>query len=458
LPNSPLPRPGKTPASTQKKAQTLEDIQDERFSETDRFLTLLRQGRQAGAPLDLDWAERSLRAALLQDGRRLLESIVATVPEPEYQRRSGQRAYAARSQTVLSAFGWLKYARTYYQAPGQAGSCPLDNVLGILGGCTPMAARLLCRTAARTPYVEGAGDLLELAGLEVDPSFIQQLAQLVGTRGQPLLERLTVPVPAGAQTIYFMTDGTGVPMAQPELEGRAGKGPDGQASTREAKLAAVFTQTILDAEGHPVRDPASTTYLGTFESSAEFGGRLRQAALARNLGQFSRQAYLGDGAAWVWTIGSQCFPAARQILDFYHGGEHVSELARLVFDDPGSAQNMTLRWQALLYDSELDVLLAEARQKTPPQKQAAVAKALQYFENNRERMDYKKYRQEGYFIGSGVVEAGCKKVIGGRLKQSGMFWKLPGANAVTILRCALLSATGWSQFWKMFYELPTARN
>ena len=417
---------------------------------------MLRQGRQAGTGLDLDWAERSLRAALLQDGRRLLESIVAAVPEPDFRRQPGQRAYAARSHTVLSAFGWLTYPRTYYQAPGQAGNCPLDDVLGILGGCTPMAARLLCRTAARTPYVEGAEDLLELAGLEVDPSFIQRLAQLVGTRGQPLLERLTVPVPANARTIYFMADGTGVPMAKPELEGRAGKAPDGQATTREAKLAAVFTQTILDEAGHPVRDPSSTTYLGTFEPSDEFGGRLRQAALARNMGHFARQAFLGDGAAWVWTIGAQCFPDARQILDFYHGGEHVSELAKLVFDDPGSAQNMTVRWQALLYDSELDELLAEARQKAPPQKQEAIAKALQYFENNRERMDYQKYRAEGYFIGSGVVEAGCKKVIGGRLKQSGMFWKVPGANAITVLRCALLSATGWGQFWKMFHELPKA--
>jgi hypothetical protein len=404
----------------------------------------------------LDWAEAALRAALLQDGLRLLESIVAEVPEPEYDRQPGQRAYGPRAQTVLSAFGWLTYRRNYYQAPQEPGNCPLDNALGIIAGCTPMAARLLCRTAARSPYGEGAEDLLALAGLTVEPSFIQRLAQWVGTRGQPILERLTVPVPDPVQTFYVLVDGTGVPMAKAELAGRTGKGPDGKAGTREVKLAALFTQTILDDQGQPVRDPASTSYVGTFESSDEFGVRVRQAAAARGIARFQRQAFLGDGAAWVWTIASQGFSSALQILDFWHASEHVGALAALIFAHPGTANNLAVRWKALIYDSELDVMLEEARQAAAPAQHEALEKALQYFENNRHRMDYKKYRAEGYFIGSGVVEAGCKKVIGGRLKQPGMFWKEPGGNAVTVLRCALLSASGWDQFWKMFGELPRA--
>ena len=89
---------------------------------------------------------------------------------------------------------------------------------------------------------------------------------------------------------------------------------------------------------------------------------------------------------------------------------------------------------------------------------AAVDKALSYFEHNRSRMDYKRYRAEGYFIGSGVVEAGCKKLIGGRLKQSGMFWKLPGGSAVVVLRCALETGTAitWNQFWNLYQQLPLA--
>ena len=62
-------------------------------------------------------------------------------------------------------------------------------------------------------------------------------------------------------------------------------------------------------------------------------------------------------------------------------------------------------------------------------------------------MDYRRYRQAGWFIGSGVVEAGCKRVLGQRLKESGMFWTEVGATAVLSLRCALLSAGGWDQLW-----------
>jgi hypothetical protein len=406
----------------------------------------------------MGWVERSLRTALLQDGCRLLEGIVKDIPEPVFTRQPGQRAYGARAHTVQSAFGWITYARTYYQAPGQPGVCPLDDTLGIVAGCTPQAARMLCRTAARCPYGAGAGDLLELTGLTVEPSFMQRLVEQVGTRGQRLLEQLTLPAPANVQTFYIMVDGTGAPMAKTELLGRQGKGEDGQAHTREVKLAALFTQTILDEEGHPVRDPASTTYLGTFESSDEFGPRVRQAALVRGMGQFVRQAFLGDGAAWVWTIGKDYFPDALQILDVFHAFEHVTDLAKLVFDGHGSSQNMAVRWKALLWDSELEVLLQEARQETPPERAEAVEKALQYFEHNRSRMDYKRFREEGYFIGSGVVEAGCRTLIGGRLKQSGMFWKIPGGGAIVVLRCALETgnAAVWDQFWNLYPNLPRA--
>ena len=61
-----------------------------------------------------------------------------------------------------------------------------------------------------------------------------------------------------------------------------------------------------------------------------------------------------------------------------------------------------------------------------------------YFEDNKERMRYPKFRKLGFFVGSGVIEAGCKTVLG-RLKRSGMFWTVRGANAIIALRCCQLS-------------------
>jgi len=388
-----------------------------------------------------------LRTALLEDGRRLLEGLLAQVPVPEVARHPGQRRHAGRRCQVLSVFGPVTLARDYYHPAGPEGGFPLDRVLGLIGGCTPGAARMLGRTAAQLPYLESSQQLQELAGITVDPSQIQRLVQVLGPPAQARLVELPGLARDPVPEFYVSVDGTGVPMIRAELEGRRGRGPDGQAHTREIKLAALFTQTTRDAEGHPIRDPQSTTYLASFVSSDQFGGLVRRAALARGLDQAGQGIFLGDGAAWVWEIARTCFPQAVPILDYYHASEHVVALAKAVYPDAGTAQNWALRWRSLLYDSELDVLLAEARAAADPAPAEAVQRELAYLERNRARMDYRHYRAQGWFIGSGVVEAGCKRVIGQRLKQSGMFWREEGATAVASLRCALLSAGGWDYLW-----------
>ena len=344
-------------------------------------------------------------------------------------------------------FGWVSLRRDYYHPAGPEGGFPLDRALGIIGHCTPGAARMLSRTAAQLPYLESSQQLDELAGIAVDPSQIQRLVQPLGPPTQKRLVHLPGPVLQSVPQFYVSVDGTGVPMVAEELEDRVGKGPDGKAKTREVKLAALFTQTTVDEENQPVRDPNSTTYVGSFVSSDAFGQLVRQAALERGMAQAGQVIFVGDGAAWVWEIARTCFPQAEQILDYYHASEHVTHLAKAVYSDAGTAQNWALRWKSLLYDSELDSLREDLRQLPGFSPSEAAQKELDYLERNRTRMDYCRYRAQGWFIGSGVVEAGCKRVIGQRLKQSGMFWTEPGATAVVSLRCALLSAGGWDYLW-----------
>jgi hypothetical protein len=383
----------------------------------------------------------------LQDGRRLLEGLLAEVPLGEISLQPGQRCYQDRLCQVLSMFGWVSLRRDYYHPAGPEGGFPLDRALGIIGHCTPGAARMLSRTAAQLPYLESSQQLDELAGIAVDPSQIQRLVQPLGPPTQKRLVHLPGPVLQSVPQFYVSVDGTGVPMVAEELEDRVGKGPDGKAKTREVKLAALFTQTTVDEENQPVRDPNSTTYVGSFVSSDAFGQLVRQAALERGMAQAGQVIFVGDGAAWVWEIARTCFPQAEQILDYYHASEHVTHLAKAVYSDAGTAQNWALRWKSLLYDSELDSLREDLRQLPGFSPSEAAQKELDYLERNRTRMDYCRYRAQGWFIGSGVVEAGCKRVIGQRLKQSGMFWTEPGATAVVSLRCALLSAGGWDYLW-----------
>ncbi len=401
---------------------------------------------EQGEALPTEWIEATLRAALLEDGRRLLEGLLAQVPVPVVAPQPGQRCYHERACEVLSVFGPLTLRRDYYHPAGPEGGFPLDRALGIIGRCTPGAARMLGRTAAQLPYVESSQQLQALAGLTVDPSQIQRVVQLLGPPAQACLVTLPGPAPKPGLQFYVSIDGTGVPMVRPELEGRSGRGPDGQAKTREVKLAAFFTQTTTDAQGHPLRDPESTTYLASFVSSDQFGGQALLAARQRDMAQASQVIYLGDGAAWVWEIARTCFPQAVQILDYYHASEHIVTLAKALYADPGTAQNWAVRWQSLLYDSQLDDIFTDVRTVTTTPAEE-VQRELDYLERNRTRMDYLRYRKQGWFIGSGVVEAGCKRVIGQRLKQSGMFWTEAGATAVLSLRCALLSTGGWNHLW-----------
>jgi hypothetical protein len=395
-----------------------------------------------------EWIESTLRTALLGDGRHLLESLLAQVPVPEVSVQPGQRRYRNRECEVLSMFGPVRLCRDYYHRPGARGAFPLDRALGLIGNFTPGVARMLSRTAAQLPYLESSDQIEELAGIQVDPSQIQRLVQWLGTSVEQCLVQLPGPAGQAAPQFYISVDGTGVPMIGDELEGRFGRSPDGKAKTREVKLAALFTQTQVDEEGHPIRDPDSTSYLGNFACSTDFGPLVRQAALARGLAAARQVIFLGDGAAWVWEIARTCFPQAAQVLDYYHASEHVVSLAKALYADPGTAGNWAIRWQSLLYDSQLDLLLREARAVAEAPPADRVQKELDYLESNRNRMDYLRYRQRGWFIGSGVVEAGCKRVIGQRLKQSGMFWTQAGAAAVISLRCALLSSGGWDYLWR----------
>jgi hypothetical protein len=116
------------------------------------------------------------------------------------------------------------------------------------------------------------------------------------------------------------------------------------------------------------------------------------------------------------------------------------------------------RWARRLLHDKVEQLIAQARQECVGEAQAqAVEKELGYFVNNVQRMQYGTFRRQGFFIGSGVIEAGCKTVIGSRCKQSGMFWGEPGAENVLALRC-IQSSRRLGEFWKERLNTHAARN
>jgi len=260
--------------------------------------------------------------------------------------------------------------------------------------------------------------------------------------------------------MYVSGDASGVPMRKEELEGRMGKQPDGSAKTRMAYLGCVFTQHKRDEEGHPIRDYQSTTYVSSFGSIDEFGPLLRQEAIRRGLPLAMQVILLIDGAAALANMGRDCFGTAIQIVDFYHALEHAGKvlLALLGSKEHPDYKRRLRRWAKQLLKDQVEKLIAQMRLECAGKPQAeTVEKQLGYFVNNVARMQYGSFRRQGFFIGSGVVEAGCKTIIGSRCKQSGMFWGEPGAENILALRC-IHASRRLDQFWKERLNNHVARN
>lgn len=245
-------------------------------------------------------------------------------------------------------------------------------------------------------------------------------------------------------------DGTGVPVVKAETAGRAGKVPGQHARTRECKLGCVFTQTTVDSEGWPIRDPDSTTYVGAIETADAFGLRIYTEAWRRGWERAEIRIVIADGAVWIWHLADEHFPGAIQIVDLYHAREHLWEIGALLFPgDPAQQKQWMMPLQDLLDGGEIETLVQTLR--AIPSDRADIREELlrqaEYFHTNRERMRYPKFRQQGLFVGSGVIEAGCRTVIGSRLKCSGMFWTVRGANAIIALRCCRLSGR-FEDYWE----------
>ena len=202
-----------------------------------------------------------------------------------------------------------------------------------------------------------------------------------------------------------------------------------------------------------MRDYQSTSYVGTLESVENFAPLLRDETRRRGIGKSQKVVFIGDGAAWIWELARTHFPLAILILDFYHMMEYLHELSHLLYGkDTTWAGRMKDQWKEQMERDEVQAVIDAMKTRTEQLGEVS-ADALQkiqekigYLENNKDKMQYGTFREQGLFYGSGVVEAGCRAVVGKRLKQSGMFWSQSGAENILALRCALMG-NRWDECW-----------
>jgi len=414
------------------------------------------------ANLDLEAVEMAARRQVLRLAARALEQRLNADtsdhagPEQPCSCGGSAQYHGRHEKTFESALGPLRLERAYYHCERcESGFCPRDRALGLEGSSlSPGVLRMTASTAALVSFEESSGLLHELAGVEVSAKQVERVAEGLGAEIAVDEGKQVEKMSPVAPTLYLGMDGTGVPMRAPEVAGRPGKQSDGSAKTREAKVVTLWTAESRDKEGKPTRDPGSITYSAAIESAAtldtsselsDFAARVLREASRRGFAEATRQVVLGDGSPWIWNTASELFPEATQILDRFHAKEHLSTVGKVIFGDREAGK----AWIQQRYD-ELDggrlSSLVQALHPYARQYQEA-RECIHYLWNNRRRMRYPKFRQQGFCTSTGVVEAGCKVVIGTRLKRAGMHWTVKGANAIIALRCSKLSGR-FEDFWE----------
>jgi hypothetical protein len=410
-----------------------------------------------------------MRTAMTHVGASLLGQLLATDTGHRGPRIDCGAGHSAefvdyRDKRLDTVLGRITLRRAYYHCRVcKRGIVPRDDDLGVTGASlSPGLRRMAARAAAVQPFATAAELLAELAGIRLTDKRIERSAE---TDGAAVAHRLAAEAPAIARgkvavfpapadrdntpdKLYIAIDGTGVPMVPAAVTGRAAKSGDGRARTREVKLACLFTQTRLDEQARPMRDPDSTSCVASFAPAEQFATLVHAEARRRGADDIRQLVVLGDGAPWIWNLATAILPQATPIVDIYHAREHLHDLAAGLAPALGEQHPDWLTARLADLDAgDIETLVAETTRLPLDDSTARnTAKALAYFKTNAQRMRYGYFRDLGLFIGSGVVEAGCKSEIGQRLKQSGMRWNIPGATGILTLRCHQAS-NRWEHIW-----------
>ncbi len=404
----------------------------------------------------------AIRASMHQVGAMLLGQLLQADVGDRAARVACGRGHEAvfveyRTKAVQTVLGSLTIRRAYYYCVCcRDGVIPRDAELDIVGtSFSPGVRRLMGRLGGKEAFDEARADLEALAGIVVQTKQVERVSEAIGEQIEAIHRKERKAALAGKVVLlhpvpkmYVAIDGTGVPMVPRETRDRPGK--DGPAKTREVKLGCVFTQTSLDEKGRPVRDPGSTTYVGAIETSEEFAGRIFAEAIRRGMRRADKTIVLGDGALWIWNLADEHFPGAIQIVDLYHAREHLGELSKALYGPGTPKANAWADLRIVELDAgNVEKVISSMNRVRPSTtaQQDELRRSVAYFQTNAHRMRYADFRQQGLFVGSGVIEAGCKTIAGRRLKQSGMRWTVRGANAIVALRCCELSGR-WESFWE----------
>jgi len=355
--------------------------------------------------------------------------------------RKHYRKYLAMGR-YLTLLGEIRVRRGIYQSNQENRSiCPLELRLRFINDYVSFAAaEYICYSLASMTLGEFVKHCQKWAFMKPSEGTVRRVLDYVGhfleASGFLAMIRSEEIVPEEAVTLAMSIDSTSV---QIRKEG-----------WRQATAATV---SIYDAQGIRL----DTVYIGRMPEGEKTKAKhmIEEEVEARMAKQrFKYIVCIADGARDLWRYFREKYPEAIHVVDFFHVCEHLSKLSELFFGDPSEAQAWYKKYRTLLKEDAngaAKLLRAARYRRSIAKKNPEIDAEIRYLQHNRTRMNYFEFRQKGLPIGSGVVEAACKNLIGARMKKSGMRWTIDGGQTVLTLRSLILS-NRWENFWLYFIE------
>ena len=346
--------------------------------------------------------------------------------------------------------GAIKIQRAYYYCQRCHQSfLPYDDVLGLVDEISPGLMPLVCLAGTLAPFTDAAQDiLLRFARVRVSPSTVLRSTEAAGERLRAQQKEGRMVEPTHPELEWQKPREGQQPLAYIGLDAFSVPMQGINASRADHRM--LYT-ALLDTPGKE-----HTRYLVDFELDA-LAEQVRFQARALGMASVSDLIAITDGGPGLEeALQRHLAENLTTILDWYHAAEHVCDFAAVLHPQDEMARHAwATEAKTVLYERGGEALLEHRRSLEWPRGSAPTVKEefrklIGYFENNRHRTEYPTYRGHGWDIGSGPTEAGCK-IIGERLKGSGMRWVEDGAGTVGALRALYVSG---GQVWDGFWAKP----
>jgi hypothetical protein len=364
--------------------------------------------------------------------------------------------HSYRPAVIWSVFGKISFERRYYRYTNtegreEKGFAYLDRKMRYSAGqVTPSLAELLALEGVSTPFEEATKKIEKFLLFRISDNTLRKESEAFGaiqdeieqehirqSQDENWLQKRQREAKAKYKgRIYGSVDGFMAPLREGWKEFKALAWYQVEEITSHTKRrhhsSEVGEQNHLQAE--------NITYHCDKLEPKEFGELFWATGCQRKVDFYEERVFIGDGAKWIWDMVELYYPDATQILDWYHASQYLYKIAEDAFEAQSEQhQNWVEKTKDLLWEGCTDQLIAECEiLADQPAVAKAVHAAVTFFTNNHKRMDYARFREEGYFIGSGTIESAAKRLGELRLKEAGARWTRDGAVHTAKARAAWL--------------------